>query len=1829
VSSNDIKLGVTLTADGKGLVGEVRLSKAELDKLKGSANKTGESLGNYEKKTQKASKGTSKFKKNVKSLAEELFSFKGVMSTVLAGLGIREFFQTADAFTSMHSSLRVLLGTQEQAISTQRELLDLANETYTGIGSTVQIYTRFGQATKELELSQFKLKAMVQAVNQSFRIMGSTQEEAASTSLQLAQSLGSGRLAGEEFKAVSESNIRLLQLFSSHLGVSTGALKQMASDGLLTTKVIVEALTGGLEQLNKEADLIAPTTNRAFGVLKNNLTQLVGEFDKAVNGSSSLVSVLEIASDIISYLANNMSALGAVTAFAATVLVTRLVTGFIAANTAAVILTGTVKGLGIAFKFMGGWPGIILGAVSALAVLIPDLVSADTKTKQFDKSTSDLKKTIEDTYKTIKNNAIKEHIKNIDQTKRITQGLIDTYKILEKAQQDAFSIGNLSGAKAIAAQMAKLTLMIQQQDQTVIKTTKSLNDYKQTLISDDIKKLAESYKQELELLQYKGTELIVQKEILKQTAELQKEKGKETVQLTTAEIALIRSSITALENKKSAIKAVLEAKKEAAKEDKEWAKLDAKYQKEAIDAQNQWIEDNKAISAHLTSLAEKYDPLLALTNEYKRNLEEIRQAYDAGELSGTAAVKAIKKEWQTLTRESKKLTQEATPFTLAWGNALRRIDDFGKDTWGKLLTGAGNLKDSLSDLFQNLFIELSYALLKSTFFKFLTGDGFSISGFIGGIGAAIGGLFSGDSSSTGGVLNNASTAYSAYSNGSAVIDVASGYASSGASVAAYGQSVYSAMQAGAGVEQAAMLAAQTAEFAEGAAITAEALGSVTVEATATSTAMSTMSSVYTGIKTAVAGFTNTIGLATANALLYANHYASLYATPVAIVAVAAMVLNAMFDTFTRPDDKILSLSTTTNNERSGTYSDSDIHGGIVGSKFGNIGINTAGDVFDSESKYNEYYDALKLRVNTMDDAIADYLGEEVSNKIIEGMKNISFEHYKVETTSTESFLLERYEQIATIAGGKFAEGYAFAYSKAVEENGKNTNLSDSNLNTASFGVGTTEAVVLATMLYADATDSLQDSYKAMNSTLDDSITIMSYFNNASIESQQGLADLLNVSQEWIDSIYETVSVYTPNVGHENITSYEGALGSAGKSNSTGYLDSEFYTEFNATIETVIKDFIELDSILSLLAIETKDFTLDNIILYDELKNWAGGVDGVIEKVGQLYSVNEMFSLIGAAGIELSIEGIRAADGLVAAAATINTEFTGMENLSGLINNFFNLFSTEAEKSAAVQQNYINSITQLNNKYNLNLSTSASAYEEVTRAILNDVNASDELKISLLSLAPAASNAANAMAQSAATLAKIQDDAIARMASYNKAGAAQATANIGLANISAGNKWLTEQGINWQIDTSSTASIQASLNTLNTALASGGTYGSANLSDAETAALVNSFIKDTQTLLNNYNNWTTQSNPSSSPGASTSGSYGSTGAANQPFIDPLIGEGQQLTDSMRSAFDVYNDSLMKYTTLLDGEYISLETYNQAVEKATADYNQVHYSAINALQNTFDSLIGSIDKAYSSIDSSILNIARNGSSWDEVAYQKGEISALYDELSTATGADAVDAINQLNTHINARYKAEIAHANALSSIAEYTANLSLSAMSLTSQQTLSATKNNYGQMLLKAQASDMDALKNIQSASNEYLAAQKLTATSSLEYNRMVANVQKELGLLSKNAGKTVEEIQTEAINELVNLQKLLNEQEEIATIELNESLDDIQAQIETDTNNLTESLSENNDKLIEALAKSNKELQDEIERLKALSVQQTKAAIKTARILEQWENDGQPNNRDAA
>ena len=97
----------------------------------------------------------------------------------------------------------------------------------------------------------------------------------------MAQALGSGRLAGDEFRSVSEQIPLILKPLADELDVDVGKLKELAAQGKLTSDVVIRAL----RQLGKQGgeDLKAILENDPTQVFKNlsneaeNLSRAVGE----------------------------------------------------------------------------------------------------------------------------------------------------------------------------------------------------------------------------------------------------------------------------------------------------------------------------------------------------------------------------------------------------------------------------------------------------------------------------------------------------------------------------------------------------------------------------------------------------------------------------------------------------------------------------------------------------------------------------------------------------------------------------------------------------------------------------------------------------------------------------------------------------------------------------------------------------------------------------------------------------------------------------------------------------------------------------------------------------------------------------------------------------------------------------------------------------------------------------------------------------------------------------------------------------------------------------------------------------------------------------------------------------------------------------------------------------------------------------------------------------------------------------------------------------------------------------------------------------------------
>lgn len=238
------------------------------------------------------------------SIARAANAAKMALAGMGMGIGLSQVVALADQYTKFTAQLKLATQSQREYAIAMGDVQRIAKAAQADISATGVLYARIANGTQELGLAQSKVAAITETVNMALKVSGATTEESASAMLQLSQAFASGTLRGEEFNAVNEAAPRLMKALAEGMGVPVGALKQMATEGKITSMVMAEALPKALSDLREEAKSVQ-TISGAFTGLKNEVLQFVGTQAQA----SGSVSVLTSG---IGALANNLGLLAGV-----------------------------------------------------------------------------------------------------------------------------------------------------------------------------------------------------------------------------------------------------------------------------------------------------------------------------------------------------------------------------------------------------------------------------------------------------------------------------------------------------------------------------------------------------------------------------------------------------------------------------------------------------------------------------------------------------------------------------------------------------------------------------------------------------------------------------------------------------------------------------------------------------------------------------------------------------------------------------------------------------------------------------------------------------------------------------------------------------------------------------------------------------------------------------------------------------------------------------------------------------------------------------------------------------------------------------------------------------------------------------------------------------------------------------------------------------------------------------------------------------------------------------------------------------------------------------
>jgi tape measure domain-containing protein len=234
---------------------------------------------------------------------------KGAIASIAGALGVQQLGRMVDEYAKFTSQLKLATTSQREYAAAYTDVKRIATQSTQGLMETGILYARIANGTRELGVEQKKVSQIVETVNLALLVSGAAASESASAQLQLSQAFASGTLRGEEFNAVNESAPRLMKALADGMGLPVGALKKMAEEGKITSKIMADVLPAALEKLRVESKEIQ-TISGAFTVLRNNVMEFVGIQANASGAVSGLVSVIGLLSSNLGLLAGVITTLG-------------------------------------------------------------------------------------------------------------------------------------------------------------------------------------------------------------------------------------------------------------------------------------------------------------------------------------------------------------------------------------------------------------------------------------------------------------------------------------------------------------------------------------------------------------------------------------------------------------------------------------------------------------------------------------------------------------------------------------------------------------------------------------------------------------------------------------------------------------------------------------------------------------------------------------------------------------------------------------------------------------------------------------------------------------------------------------------------------------------------------------------------------------------------------------------------------------------------------------------------------------------------------------------------------------------------------------------------------------------------------------------------------------------------------------------------------------------------------------------------------------------------------------------------------------------------------
>ena len=202
----------------------------------------------------------------------------GAISAVIGFKVISEITQLVNQAQSLSNKLKVVSKDAKDLSKNFAAMGEVARNTRADLDGTITMFQRLTFASSRLGASTEQVATVTENVNKLMAIQGVMAHEARSVLLQLSQGFQSGKLAGDEFRAISETLPPILDILAKETGRTREELKKLASEGFLKPRLILNALLKETQNIDKQFRKTSITLAQGMNLIKTELIMFTAEF---------------------------------------------------------------------------------------------------------------------------------------------------------------------------------------------------------------------------------------------------------------------------------------------------------------------------------------------------------------------------------------------------------------------------------------------------------------------------------------------------------------------------------------------------------------------------------------------------------------------------------------------------------------------------------------------------------------------------------------------------------------------------------------------------------------------------------------------------------------------------------------------------------------------------------------------------------------------------------------------------------------------------------------------------------------------------------------------------------------------------------------------------------------------------------------------------------------------------------------------------------------------------------------------------------------------------------------------------------------------------------------------------------------------------------------------------------------------------------------------------------------------------------------------------------------------------------------------------------------